>query len=197
MEECVDLSSELRRRIFKCPVEEAAIWWWQPIIVYSSRQKYKFSSLSVAFSGLLVTYPCLNFCLSFTIFNLWNWFGYGFYFAIITSISLEIKKSKNYRSDATYKITCLHSHSLSHNLLILHSSNLTLFQSYTLPNYSVLILLSSNVQFYTLLILHSSNLTLFQSTLFLSNSLPIIHSSNLTLFQSYIPPILHSYILTL
>ena len=85
----------------------------------------------------------------------------------------------------------------SYTLPFLHSSNLTLFQSYTLPNYSVLILLSSNVQFYTLLILHSSNLTLFQSTLFLSNSLPIIHSSNLTLFQSYIPPILHSYILTL
>ena len=76
MEECVDLSSELRRRIFKCPVEEAAIWWWQPIIVYSSRQKYKFSSLSVAFSGLLVTYPCLNFCLSFTInFSEGVWYG--------------------------------------------------------------------------------------------------------------------------
>ena len=33
----------------------------------SSRQKFKFSSLSVAFSGLLVTHPCLTFCLSFTI----------------------------------------------------------------------------------------------------------------------------------
>ena len=33
----------------------------------SSRQKFEFSSLSVAFSGLLVTYPCLTFCLSFTI----------------------------------------------------------------------------------------------------------------------------------
>ena len=76
MEECVDLSSELRRRIFKCPVEEAAIWWWQPIIVYSSRQKYKFSSLPVAFSGLLVAYPCLNFCLSFTInFREGVWYG--------------------------------------------------------------------------------------------------------------------------
>ena len=39
----------------------------RPIIVYSSMQKFKFSCLSVAFSGLLVTNPCLNFCLSFTI----------------------------------------------------------------------------------------------------------------------------------
>ena len=29
VEECVDLSSELRRRIFKCLVEEADIWWWK------------------------------------------------------------------------------------------------------------------------------------------------------------------------
>ena len=39
----------------------------------SSRQKFEFSSLSVAFSGLLVTYPCLTFCLSFTILHPLNY----------------------------------------------------------------------------------------------------------------------------
>ena len=54
-----------------------------------------------------------------------------------------------YRSDENHKLT--HSHSLSHNLPILHSSNLTLFRSYTLPIF----------QSYICPILHSSNLTLF------------------------------------
>ena len=66
------------------------------------------------------------------------------------------KKSKNYRSDGNYKIT--HSDSVSHNLPILHSSNLTPFQSNTLS------------------IVHSFNLTLFQSY-----TLAILQPCNLTL----------------
>merc|ERR1711884_883916 len=72
---------------------------------------------------------------------------------------------------------------------ILNSSNLTLFQSYTLP-----FLHSSNptlFQSYTLPILHSSNPTHFQSYI-----LPILHFSNLTLFQSYTPELHRRVILT-
>ena len=49
-------------------VEEADIWWWVVATNFnvSSRQKFKFYGLSVAFKGLLVANPCLNFCLSIT-----------------------------------------------------------------------------------------------------------------------------------
>ena len=60
------------------------------------------------------------------------------------------------------------------NHTIIHSSNLTLFQ------------------FYTLSILHSSYLALFQSY-----TLTLLHSSNLTLFQYYTLWIWHSNITTL
>ena len=52
------------------------------------------------------------------------------------------------------------------NHTIIHSSNLTLFQSYTLP------------------ILHSFNLTLLHCY-----TLPILHSSNITLFEFDTPNI--------
>ena len=94
-----------------------------------------------------------------------------------------MENSKNYRSDETIK-----------------SSNLTLFQYYTIVTIPILyntfpILQSSNptlFQSYTLSIPHPSNPTLFQSF-----TLPILHSSNLTLFQSHTLPISHSFRFTL
>ena len=49
----------------KLMVEEADIWWWVVATNFnvSSRPKFKFYGLSVAFKGLLVANPCLNFCL--------------------------------------------------------------------------------------------------------------------------------------
>ena len=43
-------------------MEEADIWWWVVATNFnvSSRQKFKFYGLSVAFKGLLVANPCLN-----------------------------------------------------------------------------------------------------------------------------------------
>ena len=38
----------------------------------SSRQKFKFYGLSVAFKGLLMANPCLNFCLRITTFSTKN-----------------------------------------------------------------------------------------------------------------------------
>ena len=55
-------------------VEEADIWWWVVATNFnvSSRQKFKFYGLSVAFKGLLVANPCLNFCLRITTFSTKN-----------------------------------------------------------------------------------------------------------------------------
>ena len=102
-----------------------------------------------------------------------------------------MKENLEWLSYKAWKLRITHSHILtfsqSSNLIFfqsctlsilnsfqsyLHSSNLTLFLSYTLP------------------ILLSSNFALFQSL-----HLQILHSSNFTLFQFYILPILHSYIL--
>ena len=108
------------------------------------------------------------------------------------------------------------SHNLSHNLLVLHSSNtqlhysysytLTLLHSYILPILDTPILHTFNLthfQSYILPILHFSNLLLFQScsisilltsnpSRFQSCIFPIIQSSNPTSFQSYTLLILHS-----
>jgi len=65
----------LRRRIFKCPVEEADIWWWGVATNYnvSSRQGSRLLGLSP------FTIPCLSLpdpCLSFTInFSEGVWYG--------------------------------------------------------------------------------------------------------------------------
>ena len=83
-------------------------------------------------------------------------------------IVVEMENSKNYRSDETMK---------SSNPTVLHSSNITQSQSYTI------LFQSSNLpifQSYTVPILHSSNFKPFKSY-----TLHILHSSNLTLFQSY------------
>ena len=64
----------------------------------------------------------------------------------------------------------IHRISLTHNVSILYSYDLTLFQSYTLP-------------ILHFPIIHSSNYTLFQS-----NILPILHHSNLSFFQSFTLP---------
>ena len=99
------------------------------------------------------------------------------------------KNSENYRSDVIHKIT--HSNPTPffqcYTLPILHSSNPTLFQSYT---YTLQIL--NPFQSHTLQISHSSNLTLFQSY-----TLPILHPSNFTPFQSHTHQISHSSNLTL
>ena len=67
--------------------------------------------------------------------------------------------------------------SIKSHIPILHSSNPTLFQSYTLQ-----ILHSSNP---TPFKSYTFNPTSFQSYTFQSFTIPILHSSNLTLFQSY------------
>ena len=64
-----NLSRHIRGGGFlNCLVEEADIWWWVVATNFnvSSRQKFKFYGLSVAFRGHLVANPCLNFCLSIT-----------------------------------------------------------------------------------------------------------------------------------
>ena len=89
----------------------------------------------------------------------------------ITLGLLGLKKWYNHCYKTAYILTI--SSNLAIFRYILHSSNLTLFLSFTLP------------------IFHSSNLTLCKST-----TLPILHSSNLTLFHYYTLPILHSSNLT-
>ena len=112
---------------------------------------------------------------------------------ITKSINIICKNSENYRSDVIHKITLQHSFNptpfQSYILLILHSSNPTLFQSYTLQSYTLPILHSPNLTFfqsYTLPTLHSSIPTLFQSY-----TLPILNSYTLTPFQFYTLWILH------
>ena len=107
-----------------------------------------------------------------------------------------IKKIKKYRSNVIHKITQSNTPLKICTLPILHSSNPTIFQSYTFQSYtfqSYTLPISHSFNptpfpSYTLSILqHPSHLTLFQShssypTLFQSYTLPILHSPNLTLF---------------
>ena len=46
----------MRRRIFKCLVEEAAIWWWQPIIVLTFVELFKIRLRFYVTSGYILPF---------------------------------------------------------------------------------------------------------------------------------------------
>ena len=113
--------------------------------------------------------------------------SYEISFFLINNLKkIKTKNSKNYRSDVIHKITHSNTtHLQFYTLSILHSTNPTLFQSYTLQSYTLPISHSSNptlFQSYTLSILYPFNPTSFQSYSCQSFTLPILHSSNLTFF---------------
>ena len=173
-----------------------------PVGMYMAKYSYKclYSSFilnnTVVIKGFFISFFKYN--IKFIVTNWIYWWcsleQTGFHVLCYTIkfffIVVEMENSKNYRSDETIKssnLTLFQYYTivtipiLYNTFPILQSSNPTLFQSYTLPIFKS----------YNLPILQSSNPTLFQSynhssnpTPFQSYTLPILHPSNPTLFQS-------------